>query len=484
MTRSLLAFALLAGCTHDGLQPSELPATALAAPSDPSTSATSGWCRYNYTWNGTKGRITHPSNGGCTASVYSPLVVLLHGAGNIEPFGRDSYDYLQKHLARNGFITVSIEYGDASYQDAAVIAQDFLEDFVWRRWNKRVYIDPSSVALIGHSRGGSAVRALAHDLENHPTFDVRSVVTLAPGDAGPALSGDQTEALLSLYGTADGDTSPGATFGFHDRSGDDGPQLDPAWNDQEIYRATKLLEGATHVGYSDLGDVDQQNTLKGYVLAFLAAHHKNDPTWYEDYIRGDAVPGPWTAPVYTSYRDGFYRRTVDDFSDGTLLNPTLGGNALSTGAYAVVVDAPYPHDTWALEMTGAQNSGIVQWSVPAASGDTSAFEWLSLRIAQLDGSPAEDLTVRIRNNGVWSREIALTDHGPIPMPHLFCYGTGFGCQPQSLSTHAAMSTIRVPMSAFGDHDDVEYVRFTFRGDAVGPSFLLDDLEFSEWIFKP
>lgn len=457
-----------------------------ALASDPSTVATHGYCWHNHIYNGTRARIYYPSNGGCSKSVYSPLVVIVHARGAM-PLGGNynhtRYHYLQRHLARNGFISVSVEVGMQDADDAAVTAWDFVEDYVWSVWPKSVYIDPSSVALVGHSRGGAAMRYLAQSLENHPIFTVKSVVNLAPASQGPDLDGNQTEGYFHIYGTSDGDTSPGATFANHDRAGDDGSQLDPIWNDDVVYKSVKLLEGATHGGYIDGGP--QNDAVKGYVLAYLAAHNKGDATWYEDYIRGDAVPGGWAQPIHTTYSDGFYRRVIDHFDDGIVNNSTIGGTVGYANATAQVFDPGFPHDTDVMWMWGHNTSGVVVWTIPAGKRNAGGFEWLSLRIAQLSGAPANDLRIQIRDGITWSKEIRLTDHGTIPQPTEMCFGQqGLGCLPADLDVVNHMATIRVPLSAFGTHDDVQYVRLRFRGDSAVDTFMIDNLEFSEFILKP
>jgi hypothetical protein len=47
-----------------------------------------------------------------------------------------------------------------------------------------------------------------------------------------------------------------------------------------------------------------------------------------------------------------------------------------------------------------------------------------------------------------------------------------------------MGTIRIPLDAFGDHDDVTSVDLSATSEATDGEFLLDNLEFSEFILKP
>jgi hypothetical protein len=220
--------------------------------------------------------------------------------------------------------------------------------------------------------------------------------------------------------------------------------------------------------------------VKGYVLAFLAAHNRNDVTWYEDYIRGPERPGGWIEPVFTSYSDGFYRRVIDNFDDGLTSGTTIGGEIATSLATASVIDAGYPHDTYALWMWGSSTNGVVNFTIPSGKRNADNFKWLSLRIAQWTGAPSNDLRIQIRNGVTWSPELRLTDSGPIPQPTGMCYAGNDPCP--IITKH--MATIRVPLADFGAHNNVEIVSLRFRGDSVVDTFVVDNLEFSEHILKP
>lgn len=49
---------------------------------------------------------------------------------------------------------------------------------------------------------------------------------------------------------------------------------------------------------------------------------------------------------------------------------------------------------------------------------------------------------------------------------------------------AHMGTIRIPLDAFGARDNVTSVEFKAPAEAVDGEYLIDNVEFSEWIFKP
>jgi hypothetical protein len=498
MRTILLAICLWSGCAFEPETQEEIGSARAALAPDPGAAGTYTACpAEEQEFGGTKARIFYARNGTCANAVYGPLVLIIHAAG-AGGYEYDTYDYLQTHLARNGYISVSLDVEaatiDPSDQEAAAEqAWDFVEDYLWTSWPRRTFINPDSVALIGHSRGGVTVRYLAQHVAGDPVFRVRSVVSLAPGsDAGTPITGLDTVAFLQLYGTSDGDTSPHSTFGYYDEAGDEGSQRDVAVNDEVLYKVIKLAVGATHAGYA--GDTapagSQRRMVQGYVLAFLEAHNHDNIAYYEDYIRANNKPGGYAPRVFTTHSDGYYRRVIDNFDDGFLDGSTIGGEISTFNATAQVLDLADEdnnvHRTHALWTWGAGNGSLVTWTIPAgAMRNASAFEWLSLRIAQTSGAPATGLRIQIRNGAVWSPEIPLTNYGQpvvgeLPQPTLMCFvQLGADCQ-----DYEHMATLRIPLSAFGAHNDVQFVRLVFRGDAFPDTFIVDNLEFSEWIFKP
>jgi dienelactone hydrolase len=508
MTRSralttTLLLSLLVGCvapddaldidgdhTATAEEASETPEDApdyLALAPDPATAATHGWCYGNYVWNGTAARIYHPAGANdCSTSVHSPLVVLLKGNG----FSHTSYHYLGRHLAKNGYIVVALDVVSASnsaadHQAAANEAWAFVNDYVWTVWPKRFFIDPSRVALVGHSRGGETVRYLAHDLKNNPVFHVKSVIALAPTRTTPISLDAQTSlSAMVLVGTADTDTRAESAYAAHDTAGSDASQQDPNINPSALYRSMKLLTNVTHGSFA--GDFVEGATVQGYVLAFLHAHLKNDVTYYEDYVRGDAVPAAWPFGVTSQYSDGFLRRVIDNFDDGALANSTIGGFvSVAIGNTSIVenlgTSSTTPHQTFALRYDPPSSGAGFIWEIPAGKRDASYFKYLSLRVGQAAGAPTDDLRVRIHNAGVTSPWVRLTDHGQLAQPTTMYTFSGVGI---TSTQQAHMGTIRIPLSAFGSHDDLQWIELGAANEAIRGEYLIDNLEFSEFVLKP
>lgn len=454
--------------------------------SDPSSAASFGWCPHNQSFDGVPTVIRYPTATNCNAIVDdSPLVLLLHGA----TYPYDSYDYLLEHLASNGFIAVSVDIladDPGGHEDAAALAKGVLDDLL-ATWPKASAVDPSRLGLVGHSRGGQTARYLADLLKGGgDAWTVRAVVGLASkGGDDMVLGGDKTTGMMVIQGTADTDQTADRAFENYDFAGSEGSV--PFAQAGAFYKSMKLLQGGNHSHFSERDAIASTQALvtQGYVLAFLAAHLRGDATWYEDYIRGDAVPHGWPNTVVSQVSDGFWRMAIDHFEDGTLGSSTIGGTVTaSLGVSAAVVDlgaaSGAQHETHALRLSGAVTGAGVTWSVPDI--DASDFEWLSLRIGQTSGAPSQSLKVQLRNDGDWSDPVAITDHGAIPTPMAMCPPPPYSCPPPLPFEH--MGTVRVPLSAFGPHDDVEAVRFVLTGKMVGQEFLLDNIEFAEWLLKP
>lgn len=119
----------------------------------------------------------------------------------------------------------------------------------------------------------------------------------------------------------------GALTGFlaHEEAGNND------WNTPsgyDLFRSMKFFAAGTHSGFSDLGFTSQRETTRGYVHAYLRAHLKSDWSYYEDYIRGDAIPDDFE-PVFSQYSDPTARRVVDN-AERASLSPSSIGDVVTT----------------------------------------------------------------------------------------------------------------------------------------------------------
>lgn len=493
----------------------------------------------NYVWNyggdgvgNVTGRVTWPSS---TCQMADgppqdlPMVVFLHGNG----MTYTDHDELLRHVARNGFVCISVENGaymGGSNEGRAREAISFLNG-MYAFWG---YADrlTEDVAFTGHSRGGEAAITAARLLADTPAmghiaYDVEAVVSIAPTDGGgdnsdpkENLDGLMTRAFLALYGTHDPDvrgirledglTGPENTaFAIYDRAGDESSVEGLLLPVDNIEKAMILIEGATHRGFLDgcnflegglIGCDAHKDAAKGYFNAFLRWKVKNQAA-YSAYFDAGAVPTRLRVAEVNTFPQfgGIPRRVLDNFEQAPWSTNTMGGGVQTFGMVAGVaenelwqLDASVPHDTRGLRVRWS-GIGQVGWAVPAANlpivgqqRDVSNYGYLSLRVAQeyLDAfnTAGEDQDFRIRmftSNG-WSSYAEVSDFARIPYPTYF-YTFPFP-YPAGDFTKTALTTVRIPLSAFGgaDLDSVQNVYFYFGqgGDPTTGSVLLDSLEFT------
>jgi hypothetical protein len=358
-------------------------------------------------------------------------------------------------------------------------------------WNKRDFILMDRVAVVGHSRGGEYARALALEM-NEPAepWQVQAVVGLASREDGDVVTGAVANAVMLLHGAHDGDQYPAVGFRVYDNSGTEGSLFLNG-----VERSMKLLEGGRHDGFVETagGLVTEMGLVtRGYLLAFLAAHLKEDYTWYDQYIRGADVPHGWSGVVANQYSDGVAVNVIDNAEDGNVSPNTMAALVNTQNVTATNADltgsATSFHETRVLRVTGTAADAHITWRIPEAHRDASIYEYLSFRIGQAGGTPDSDLAIMIRNGDGeddWSSPVAVTEHGRVAQAMEMCVApTGdWACLAANLDDRVHMETVRIPLSAFGAVDDVQRVRLLL-GDATLRPYYVDGLAFSEWVLAP
>ncbi|UQA56902.1 hypothetical protein [Polyangium aurulentum] len=466
-------------------------------PGDPSDDTTlTNTCSWVLTCGGVTAKMRWGMSGTSGADCWStapsnmPLVMILRGNG----YGYDEYDYLQEHLARNGFVSASIDVvaqtlNATGYQQTAQTAIDYLRSACFQsnfvaNFSVASPVDKQHLGVVGHSRGGEAARYVASLLEGASDFDVRAVVAMAPTrHTTQDVLGTQSDAYLLLYGSSDPDVSTQSAFGAHDEAGNNDWSTPSAF---DLYKSMKFLAGGTHQGFSDLGfTATQRETTQGYVHAYLRAHLKSDWGYYEDYIRGNEVPGPFASSVFTQYSDPTARRVIDNAQRAVLSPSTIGDTVTTSGIGSITLQdgsltLGTPHDTKLLVVSPNGTNSFVRWAIPAGKRDETSFKYLSFRLGQLSGATGTDIRIGVTNSGVktW---VNLSDYGAIPQPRQMCVqGNGIGCN--DIRTLAHMQTFRIPVWDFVAVNDVTSVELEFVGTTGnGRSFLLDSVEFSEFV---
>ncbi|MRG96076.1 alpha/beta fold hydrolase [Polyangium spumosum] len=470
-------------------------------PGDPSDDTTlSSTCSWTITCGGVTGKMRWGKDGAsCWSNAPSnmPLVMILHG----NEYGYDEYGYLQAHLARNGFVSASIDVvapaPDGKYSpdatthtQTAQAAIDYLrstcfqDDFV-DNFTVANPVDKQHFGVVGHSRGGETARYVASLLASASDFDVRAVVAMAPTrHTSQDIWGTQAEGYLLLHGSSDQDVGVLPGFGAHDQAGHNDWSTPTGF---DLFRSMKFFAGGTHGSFSDAGtSAAQRNTTQGYVHAYLRAHLKSDWGYYEDYIRGDAVPGTYANSVFSQYSDPTARRVIDNAERASLSPSTIADTVTTSGIGSITLEdgsltLGTPHDTKLLVISPNGSNAFVRWAIPSGKRDETSFKYLSFRLGQLSGATGTDIQIGLTNSGVktW---VSLSDYAAIPQPRSMCVHGLAGATCADIRTLAHMQTFRIPLWDFPAVNDVTSVEIKFNGTTGNDrSFLLDSVEFSEFV---
>lgn len=511
------------------------------SPTPDPTTLTSYPCYYiqNFNWNYggdgvgvVTGKIRWPSetcNSADGPPPNRPVLVFTHGNG----MTHNDHDYLMAHLARNGFVTVSVSNGaylSGSNEGRAREAISYLNSlYAFWGWSSRL---SNKVVFSGHSRGGEAAVTAARLLDEQPSlmhvpYDVRAVIALAPTDGGPSnnlprenLRGSMARSFLAIYGSHDPDvrgirledplTGPETTvFAIYDRAGSELSSeglLDP---NLHLTKSMVYVHGASHLGFTDGGPAlpgyvtvaEHQDIAKGYYNAFLRWRVFGE-TAYRAYFDDRSVPTSirvTDTELLTQLSD-LPRRVLDNFEQGGADTNTLGGTvSWSTGIVQLAedelwrLDRASPNDTRGMRIKWRDTpTPYVRWLVPdiginnvGPARNVSNYRFLSLRVAQNyndawnTSGQDRDFRVRLYTGNGWSSSVRISEHGRIPYPERFVTVPWNG--PAGDYSKSALDTIRLPLDAFtgADLTDVRWVYFYF--DVPGSEFgsiNLDSLEFA------
>jgi hypothetical protein len=324
-----------------------------------------------------------------------PLVQISHGNGHSYQW----YDYLGAHLASYGFIVIAhenntmpgietaststFEHTDAFLGQLDTIGAGVLDG----------HVDASTIAWIGHSRGGEGVvRAYTrlHDglvaTAHYTAQDVVLVSSIAPNNAlGPGITEPLGVSYHLLWGSADGDiTGSGVSVGtwsfaiFERASG---------------FRQSTYVHGADHndfncCGFDDfvgppeteIGRPEAQRVAKATYLALLERYARGnvpalDYLWrqWERFKPHGVSPGTVVVNDYREPADrgGF---VIDDFET----NPALD---LSSSGGSVALDVQNPFEGLMRDggdgyhWTGAEPMNGMSRGSPGDDPRAVVFDW-------------------------------------------------------------------------------------------------------------
>jgi len=419
-----------------------------------------------------------------------PLVVVVHGNGH----NYVNYAFLLDHLARNGFVAMSISIptgrnglarANAFFDHLSIIRQIFGSKL------------QNNVGVLGHSRGAEAVFKIAR-LNNSLGLGIglKALVSLAPTDqyGDETITGAASVPLFVLYGAKDNDVSGWPPYaGYNVRQ--TGFSLYDRYDDKD--KSMAFVYEATHNGFVTANEIstaltaaDQQKVLLAYANAFFRMHQRSEPEWVGMFT-GEWKPpsvGATPAQIYFQYRNT-QRRVVDNFEGAhnwqtssigdTVAQTGLPANPTETQLYPQ--DIKSPHDTGGLRLAWDSTGDEVNFAIPAAQQDVSQFSFLSVRVGQVVGSGnppgAQDFRAALRDSVGNERSIRVGIFGTIPEP----------AAPNSAGNEkSALATIRIPLSAYTivcqgavqiDLTKVTNVKLQFLTTATG-EIAVDEVEFA------
>lgn len=395
-----------------------------------------------------------------------PLVVVVHGNGPLG--GYLGYEYLLDHLAKNGFIAVSIHLQpNEGGSDRARVLRRHLEILFTRFGAKAA----NNIGTMGHSRGGEAV-VIAARLNQQEAwgYNFNAVVALAPTNqyTFEQFQPPWAAPFLVIYGSLDGDLAGIGNTGFelYDRAS--GMKKSMAFVYRACHDRFNTVWGDGDLYFGKLTTADQARVLsvdahhkiaQGYMSAFFRQNLRANQHW-DGIFRGEWIPAAVRAAdpdmqIYVQYEDTT-TRLVDSFegphSATSWQTSTLGGNVTQTGLPALpqennlrTLDAQSPHATAGLLLRWDNLTDALRYDVPAGQRDFRTYEALSFRVGLKVNSGSnpinqpQDLRVTLIDGAGQSRAIRVSKLAKIPYPDVRGVG-GY--------TKSALTSIRIPLRAY------------------------------------
>jgi hypothetical protein len=408
-----------------------------------------------------------------TAQASYPMLIAVHGNSGFTNSYR-GYDYLLEHWAKNGFIAASIHCEPGM---AATGRARLLFEHIARLQLKFGAIAQNTIGIMGHSRGGEAVAAalrINHDEALGHNFI--GVVCLSPSDwiLHETIQPQWAAPLQVIYGSLDGDIAGGPPlpmetgFAIYDRAsgavksmvfayGAIHDRFNTVWGDGDL---SSWQIGGTDASKAISADTHQKLAL-GYMTAFFRRHAFNETQW-DGVFTGEWRPAAVDAAeggmlkTYHQY-SGANRREIDAFegahSPTSWQTSTIGAGVTDDATLPMqptednlwTVDVNSPHSTAGLLCQWNNLTDHLRFDVPVGQRDVSAFQAVSLRVTQKNGSasnPAglsQDLYVTLKSGNGNARSIRAAAFDEIPYPFQRFH-------PEF--TKSAMRTVRIPLTSY------------------------------------
>lgn len=292
-----------------------------------------------------------PFNARLALTGRTPIVVMAHGNHNPTDPSYLGYNYFQRHLARMGFVAVSVDCnalngpiaGVGNIEDRADLIIDSIRHFqnldatAGSAFHDR--IDFQRLGLMGHSRGGDAIVTVPAVIGNIGVT-IQAGLALAPTnfrywDGLPTIA-PVGYAFMTILPAADGDVVDNNGAQFYDQAAP-GPFKSQVYayntNHNFFNREWALDDGVTPV----LDRSTHERILTSYGCAFFRAALMGHTTYR--YLDGTRKPtNTPTVGVYLSYMKT-KQATVDHHDDGngigtnTLGLPTSQSGGMTADEY-------------------------------------------------------------------------------------------------------------------------------------------------------
>ncbi|PKV48904.1 hypothetical protein ATE84_0920 [Aquimarina sp. MAR_2010_214] len=439
-----------------------------------------------------------------------PFALIMHGNG----FVYDEYDVLQRHLAKHGIASASIQW-DSGKHDLSVNTE--MTKHINLLFNQYPQLT-NSIALIGHSMGGGAVVRFADDLETTTGKNVKSVISLAP-----ALQHDMNvkhnlintiKGLLVIYSGNDEDRYGAKSFDGREQSGfkfyDECSTEGSTFSNLFPAKDMIFFKDGRHTMYTDRSQqslnyqysgVNQNKVINAYILAHLKLYlenHQQYDQFFKYQRRPSNMPVDDVSKFYQQHTDAkksvlanFENNSAtQNYQGGAIVKSSSGINTMKVGNSWKL--RPYsPHHTKAMRITWTERnvgSSFVKFKYPS-SYNLSSYSFLSIRASQIYKNiynitdKEQDFYIRLKDKqGTYSKKVKLSDFGVIPYPIKHSGSTIFPLQtPVSKLTKSAMASTLIPLSAFGNAINLSNIKevflvFDVPGHETG-AIMIDNLEF-------
>lgn len=254
-----------------------------------------------------------------------PLVVCVHGAHSSATPSYHGYDYFQYELARLGFVAVSVDERETDQgsdwagwtqnivrrAELAIASIAFVQQLDTNGPIFKGAIDFGRTGLMGHSRGGDCVIAVAERI-SLPGVKIRAVLSLAPVNSGANSGKPHGYAFLTFLPAADGDVIDNNGAQFYDQA-TASPFKTQLYIDHanHNYFNRQWLNDDTSGGLPIMARTDHERILSTYGCAFFRNVLRGDGTF--GYLDHTQLPsGVLNQNIHMSY-DVAGARIVDNY---------------------------------------------------------------------------------------------------------------------------------------------------------------------------